>query len=292
VQKRLAKAIPGVNIETQEVTYKRYGGKLRISHGHLFPTIDPANGFKNWKNPILSRPKDSDPKRLEMCAGTLFVVRFVNYMEAKYPFADNLHPEIALMNILAREDKFGLLAVAWVMSRFVVQFHKAALSADHRGADIGPILLEAIQTDSFVRQQIASLYNDVLGQPGMTTAKVKETLASEDAVAEFIEKLMQTGAPWEKWLEALNAAKPDTLSIGEAGSGTLSIAAAAMVSDIPAACLTIAEGQWKAGAEIVVLGHTNLRKRSPRKTRKRARRRHVFITIPVPGRAMSTTRDR
>src|SRR5262249_49575436 len=104
VQKKFReKAGDDVNIETREITYKRYGGRLHISHGHLFPSIDPANDFKHWRNPILAQPKDSDPKRLEMCPGTLFVVKFVNFLEAEYPFADNLHPEMDLARILARE---------------------------------------------------------------------------------------------------------------------------------------------------------------------------------------------
>ena len=87
VQERLRQRVPGINIETNKVAYERYGGRLHISHGHFFPSIDPANGFTTPENPILN---DVNPPRLEMCAGTLFMVKFVNLMEAKYPFADNL----------------------------------------------------------------------------------------------------------------------------------------------------------------------------------------------------------
>jgi UDP-2,3-diacylglucosamine pyrophosphatase LpxH len=257
VQKKISESIPGVNIETQEITYERYGGKLRISHGHLFKTIDPANGFKCWCNPILSQPKDSDPKRLEMCPGTLFVVKFVNFLEAKYPFADNLHPETALAGILAREDRWGLTAVAWMLLRFAKKYPKAFLSSKAQGAAIGKQLLNAIQGDKLLREKIASIYKDVLGQAEMTAAKVKVALASEDAIAAFIERLFQANSPWDDWIKVLGMAKPGVMSSKKSGGGTLSIVAAGNV-DVRAGCAEIAEGQWKAGAEIVVLGHTHL----------------------------------
>jgi UDP-2,3-diacylglucosamine pyrophosphatase LpxH len=257
VQKRIGEKIPGVNIETQEITYQRYGGKLRISHGHLFDTIDPANGFKNWRNPMLPQPKDSDPKRLEMCPGTWFVIKFVNSLEKDYPFADNLHPETDLAGVLARENRWGLTTVAWMLARFVTKYPKTFLSAEAQAADIGAQLLDAIQSDEFLQKKIASIYGSVLGQTGMTAAKVQETLDSEDAIAAFIERLFKADSPWDDWLGVLDRTKPAVLSSGSSGGGTLSIVAAGNI-DKRAACVEIAEGQWKAGAEIVVLGHTHL----------------------------------
>jgi hypothetical protein len=64
-------------------------------------------------------PADAEPTRLEMCTGTLFVVRFVNFLEAKYPFADNIYPETALAGILWREDRWALKAVGWTFLRFM-----------------------------------------------------------------------------------------------------------------------------------------------------------------------------
>jgi UDP-2,3-diacylglucosamine pyrophosphatase LpxH len=163
VQNRLRERIPGIKIETREVTDQRYGGKLRISHGHLFETIDPANDFKDWPKVILPQPKDSDPKRLKMCPGTLFMVKFVNRLDVKYPFANNLHPETALARILAREDRWGLAAVAWMLLRFAARFPKVFLSSAEQGDEIGEQLLGVIQGDPIVRDQIASLYRDMLG---------------------------------------------------------------------------------------------------------------------------------
>ena len=51
VQSRICERAGSVNFELGRVWYERYGGKLRISHGHLFESIDPANGFKHWGRP-------------------------------------------------------------------------------------------------------------------------------------------------------------------------------------------------------------------------------------------------
>jgi UDP-2,3-diacylglucosamine pyrophosphatase LpxH len=257
VQRKIREKAGDINIETGQVTFTRYGGRLRISHGHLFDSIDPANNFQNWHNPILSQPADANPKRLEMCPGTLFVVKFVNFLEEKYPFADNLHPVTALAGILGREDRWGLTAVAWSMLRFTTRYPKAFLSAEGRGAEVGAQLLNAIQSDSFLRGKIASVYRDVLGQPGMNAAQVKQALDSEDAISTFIEQLLRAEPAWDKWLGVLDMAKPGVLGIGEAGGNTLSIVAAGKV-DVRAACIEIARAQWKAGADIVILGHTHL----------------------------------
>jgi len=234
IQRAIRERAGNINFETGQVTFTRYGGRLCISHGHLFDSIDPANNFQNWRNPILSQSADADPKRLEMCPGTLFVVKFVNFLEEKYPFADNLHPVTALAGILGREDRWGLTVVAWSMLRFTTRYPQAFLSAEGRGAEIGAQLLNAIQSDSFLREKIASVYRDVLGQPGTNAAQVKQVLASENAISTFLEQLLRAEPAWDKWLEVLDMTKPAVLGIGGSGGNTLSIIAAGKV-DVRAA---------------------------------------------------------
>ena len=252
---RIRKSAGNVNFELGQIWYERYRGRLRISHGHLFDSIDPANGFKHWEDPRLGQP-DSLLPRLEMCPGTLFVVRFVNFLEDKYPFADNLHPEMALANVLWREDRWGLKTIAWVFARFVRQFPKAFLSIDKR-ADIGPQLLDAISADTFLQEKIAGIYRDVLQDADMTAEKVRVTLNTEDAVALFVEQLLRRNSPWEEWVKVLDLAKPGTSSTGASGGGTLAIRAASRI-DTREECIKIARAEWQQGAQVVVLGHTHL----------------------------------
>src|SRR5262249_5820534 len=173
-----------------EDTYYRYGRRLHISHGHLFPSIDPSNVFDHWRDPILAQPEDAAPKRLEMCPGTLFVVRYVNYLEAKYPFADNIYPETDLARILLREKPWSLKCVGWAFLRFAARYPKVFLSSAGE-TDIGPQLLNAIEGDSFLRGKIAAVYRDALREADMTAAKVKDRLNSEDAIAAFVEQLLR-----------------------------------------------------------------------------------------------------
>jgi UDP-2,3-diacylglucosamine pyrophosphatase LpxH len=257
VQSRICGKVGNVNIEFGEVWYHRYGGRLRISHGHLFPSIDPANFFKHWKDPCLKQPSDSLPQRLEMCPGTLFITRFVNHLEDKYPFADNLHPEIALAGILWREDKWGLMTVAWMLGRFAVRHPMTMLSSEATEPDIGAQLAKAIKSDAFLRKQIATLYQDVLREEDMTADKVAGRLGSEEAVADFIEQLIRTGRPWEEWVEVLDMAKPGVLGVGEPGGGTLTIRKAESLN-VREECLKVAQAGWNEGAQIVVFGHTHL----------------------------------
>jgi UDP-2,3-diacylglucosamine pyrophosphatase LpxH len=254
VQKSLQQRVPGLNIQTDKITFERHGGRLHISHGHLFETIDPANVFKNPKNPIFN---GADPPRLEMCPGTLFMIKFVNLMEAKYPFADNLSPATALIGILAREDRWGLTALAWMLARFAMQHRAAFLSAEAKVVPVGAQLVNAIQGDKYLRQDIATLYGELLRKRGVTEADVKKTLATEDAVAYLIEQLFRADPSLGKWTSVFDSAKPGTSSSDGSESSTLSIVASG-TTDARAGCITIAEGRWKVGAQVVVLGHTHL----------------------------------
>jgi UDP-2,3-diacylglucosamine pyrophosphatase LpxH len=256
VQTRIRGKAGDINFELHEDTFERYGGRLHISHGHQFPSIDPANDFKNWRNPILALPADAESKRLEMCPGTLFVVRFVNFLEATYPFADNLHPELALAGILWREDRWGLKTVGWMLLRFAARYRQAFLSSSMQ-VDIGPQLLNAIQGDSFLREKISSIYRNALNEPDMSADKVKQTLSSEDAIAAFVEQLLQAGPLWEKWIAVLDIAKPAVLSVGDSRGNALAIRAASAI-DVRAGSAIIARNKWNVGAQIVVLGHTHL----------------------------------
>lgn len=110
IQRRLRQCIgDSLRFEIGADWVERYGGKLQIGHGHA---EDPANRFKHWSAPILDAP---DGSRLEMCPGTLFMVRFVNALEATYPFADNLHPVQNLAPVLLREDTGGFASAGWLL---------------------------------------------------------------------------------------------------------------------------------------------------------------------------------
>lgn len=255
VQSRIAAVAGDVNFELRKVWFDRYGGKVRISHGHLFPSIDPVNGYKNWSEPRLKQTSDHLPLRLEMCAGTLFVVKYVNLLEQEYPFADNLHPQIALAEILLREDRWGLVAIGWLLAKFVARYWPQALGLDQLDrCDFASQLVKAVQSVPAVRTQVSQLYRDLFNQPHLTDDQITKVLISPLATEEFIEKIFLSDIDRESWLRVLDAIKPQV--IGEGGS-TLSISRAGRI-DVKNSCIEIARNAWRDGAEIVVLGHTHL----------------------------------
>jgi hypothetical protein len=192
-----------------------------------------------------------------MCTGTLFVVRFVNPLEEKYPFVDNVHPQTELVRILLREDRWGLRTVGWLGARFILQHFGASLSAGSRD-DIGPELLGAIQGDPFFREKLAELCRDLLGRPDMTEASVSKQFGSEEQVAELLEMLLKADGSLTRWTDIIEIAKPAVNAAGDGSGSTLSLHDASRI-DVRAECLTIARSIWKVHADIVVLGHTHLR---------------------------------
>ena len=254
VQKKMRALIPGVNIETDRDAYLRHGGRLHVAHGHLYPTIDPANGFKKLPHPILD---DTNPPRLEMCPGTLFMLKFVNPMEAKYPFADNVGSIMDLIKILGREKLWGVTVLAWMLTRFAAKYPSEMLSADPKKIPVGAQVLDAIQSDKLVRGEIARLYADLLGERAVTAADVKRRLSSEDAVADFVERLFHADPKLDLWICVLDATQPATSSVNSATGGLLSILESGR-TDSRNGCIIIAQARTKVGAQVIVLGHTHL----------------------------------
>lgn len=111
VQNRLKEVAGNVDFAVGEDWYSRFNGRLRIAHGHQY---DPANKFKNWHAPYASNSPDG-AKRLEMCPGTFFMVRFLNKLENDYPFADNIKPLSALIGLLLKERPLGSLPYIWMI---------------------------------------------------------------------------------------------------------------------------------------------------------------------------------
>ena len=192
-----------------------------------------------------------------MCPGTLFMIKFVNLMETKYPFADNLSPVTALVGILGREDRLGLAALAWMFARFGRQFPQAFLATEAEEISVGTQLLNLIQSDKHARSAIADLYRKLLHKPDTTESDIKQILISEDFIAALIERLFRTDPSLGEWVKVLDSASGGTSSANAPDCGTLSIIASNN-TDARAGCIKIAEGRWNVGAQVVVLGHTHL----------------------------------
>jgi UDP-2,3-diacylglucosamine pyrophosphatase LpxH len=185
VRKRLRARIgPGLRFETGVDWVERHDGRLHIGHGHL---EDPANRFKHWSAPILQAP---DGARLEMCPGTLFMVRFVNGLEARYPFADNLHPVQNLATVLLREDTGGFASAGWMLLKFIAR-HAKTLGASE-ASDVGRRLLARLREDDDFAQRLAAACR-LLGAE-RSPESVRRDVSDEDSAPEpVIPEQIQSG---------------------------------------------------------------------------------------------------
>jgi UDP-2,3-diacylglucosamine pyrophosphatase LpxH len=209
VQDRLRNRIGEIHFELGDVWFDRYDGRLSITHGHMF---DPANKFKHWANPILD--DDGGGKRLEMCPGTIFVVSSVNRLEKRYPFADNLKPVTKLAGLLWKEQRMGLLAVAWMFGRFIKRYPQEFLGAEMEAGteDTGRVLLKSIKFNPLFAAQKTGLYRQTRDSLASVEA-VQAALTDENALEEFLIEMMARVAP-EVWLKAFDDGYAPTLGIG------------------------------------------------------------------------------
>jgi UDP-2,3-diacylglucosamine pyrophosphatase LpxH len=250
VQNRLREVThPDIKFELGATVYYRYGTRLVIGHGHMY---DPANRFKNWKDPF-----DKKHERLEMCPGTLFMVKFVNWLEDKYSFSDNLKPVTALARLLWNEQRADLRAAAKVLFQFTYQNPLTALGVNPTGnlkSTARVLLLELAVNDRF-QKEMTKLYQDVR-DPEATTETVMTNLSSEDRLIEFLKELMLKLNP-EEWLPVLSQYESGMLGAGDETS--LSIIRAGMSSDKETlkneaiGYLAMESGAY----EVVVFGHTH-----------------------------------
>ncbi len=247
VRKRLRARIgPGLRFETGVDWVERHDGRLHIGHGHL---EDPANRFKHWSAPILQAP---DGARLEMCPGTLFMVRFVNGLEGRYPFADNLHPVQNLATVLLREDTGGFASAGWMLLKFIAR-HAKTLGASE-ASDVGRRLLARLREDDDFAQRLAAACR-LLGAE-RSPESVRRDVSDEDSLAELMRQLFAVVPP-DDW-QALFALQPAAV-LGAAGSKTLGTIVGARHFGRKA-LRDLAQRRFDAcpAAQVVVMGHTHL----------------------------------
>jgi UDP-2,3-diacylglucosamine pyrophosphatase LpxH len=249
VQSRLRAAVGAVAIEPAQVWYSRFDGKLRIAHGNH---IDPANRLEHWEQPLLMA--DYAVYRLEMCPGTLFVVKFVSWLEKSYPFANNLHPETKLAGLLAKGDRFGFVSAAWMLTTFATR-HPVSILERGSPPKTGEHLVSAIHDDDAFAEAALPFYRKVRLQPEASLDAMRSDLTTQERVADFMLDCL-TVMDVDTWLKLFDRAEPDTLDAAERSSETLAIrrSGALEKSDWSLEAME----QRKTGAEVVVMGHTHL----------------------------------
>lgn len=257
VQKKISAAAPGVEFETGKDVSTRHGGKLVVGHGHM---IDPANAFKNWADPFVVRKGwgGKDELRLEMCPGTLFMVKFVNGLEERYKFSDNLKPVTALARLLYKEQRWGLAVAAWSFLSFVARHPTKALSADDQklvGAySIGARVTDELAVNPEFLARVTEAYRELVNASA-SEVEVAEALSTEEAVNDFVNRLMIEGVGPERLVQLFDV--PSGTTLGAAGGEHLSIIKAGMAHDKEELRQEAESRLAEPGVEVVVFGHTH-----------------------------------
>jgi UDP-2,3-diacylglucosamine pyrophosphatase LpxH len=122
-----------------------------IEHGHQH---DPINSFRVGDEACWSAAAppifedDGGEQRLFECIGTRFLIKFMNHLDARYPFIDNIKPFSRFLNIFGVSVftwKFGPLKAAvatWAMMRYLLvslrKHRDDLLSVEASEADFAP----------------------------------------------------------------------------------------------------------------------------------------------------------
>lgn len=246
VQTRLKQCIgDSLKFEIGAEWIERYDGKLQIGHGHV---MDPANSFKHWAAPILDGP---DGPRLEMCPGTLFMVRFVNGLEAAYPFADNLHPVQNLATVLLREDTGGFASAGWMLLKFAGR-HPKTLSSES-SSNIGKQHLQRLQDDDNFAEKLTAACTKLGGD--WSAKGLRQKIINEEELAQLMMRLL--GAlPFSEWERLFAYRSPAVLGGGEKTLGM--IAKARNFGRETLRDLARSRIDENPTAEVIVMGHTHL----------------------------------
>jgi UDP-2,3-diacylglucosamine pyrophosphatase LpxH len=253
VQRRIRAAAGDVGFELGAEWCSRFGGRLRIGHGHQ---RDLANRFRDWTSPFVQGPDGQ--ARLEMCPGTLFMVKFVNWLEGDYPFADNIKPIGALRRILWREDKLGAIAVAWMLSRFSARHPQVTLesgASSDRSRDFPRLLLDAARSDDEVGDHLRAWYRRYV-DPNAADAAAERGLLDRNTLHKLLMRVMSEEEP-SAWQRVLGNVSVKGGTLGEK-KGTLQLAESQKVDD-KELFREVAKAELAGSeAQVVVLGHTHL----------------------------------
>jgi UDP-2,3-diacylglucosamine pyrophosphatase LpxH len=246
VQARIrAEAGPGVRFEAGREWVGRHDGKLQITHGHM---EDVANRFSNWERPLVTSAFGVEC--LEMCPGTLFMVKFVNGLEARYPFADNLLPVTKLASVLLSDDKAGLAAVGWMFVTLIATMSKVPLTTT--ADDVARELVARFGSCEKEARQLAGL----LDREGLQqqATRVKDSRLTPSTMAEIMLDLLGR-IDMAQWLALFGTG--DGIVLGHE-EGTLAAVFRAGLVDGKARLREVAQQKARqTGARVVVTGHTH-----------------------------------
>jgi hypothetical protein len=185
------------------------------------------------------------------------MVKFVNWLETKYPFADNIKPISALARVLAREDKLGALAVAWMLMTFFASHPDVALQCQDRAGlsrNFPRVLVDAVQSNDQVGKPFRKWYR-LYVDPSATDAAIEQGLLKPNNLKKLLLAAVAKEDP-SAW-EALMKVSLAGATLGDE-EGTLTLIEAQKIDDMQLFKEKARETLMGSEAQIVILGHTHL----------------------------------
>ena len=270
VRREFAEAVSGgnVTVHLERAYHPAACPEVHIEHGQQF---DPINGFyidgkERWSEanpPIL--PCGEEP-RLYECLGTRFLIRYLNSLDAKYPFVDNVKPFgrfLKLFGASALHPEFGamqaglaLFAMLRFLGKMSVTRPKDLLGIEAVKDEARPALIEKLKAMRRTRPgPFKQLSNSWPGDRNLG-------VLLDDAA--WHERILEWCAENAQLFDAGQERDAGTyLSAGGGGGNYLSLGVGFSV-DESAQLINGAAGILKNPAvKLVVMGHTHDPQRRP-----------------------------
>jgi UDP-2,3-diacylglucosamine pyrophosphatase LpxH len=235
-----------------------------IEHGHQY---DPNNRFfgdaakpetECWSEarpPVFTDTRGEE--RLFECIGTRFLARYLNALDRRYPFVDNIKPFkrfVQVMGSSAVTLQGGSLRAALSVLAFLrfaaletVTAPANLLSVVESGAGLGPTLV------AMDRHTSGALSRALVGA-GLDLRGASFDIAAERADEAL--RILDFALAHEALLDDTAFDLRGLLSAGAADDGNLSLGGG-LVVDETAALKRAAQHCLKQGAQCVVMGHTH-----------------------------------
>jgi UDP-2,3-diacylglucosamine pyrophosphatase LpxH len=265
VQKRFACLLGAGSSRLQFCLERSYRPKdldwLLIEHGHQYDKVNSfyIDGHEHWsaqEPPIL---KGQDGKeRLYECIGTRFLIRYLNGLDARYPYVDNVKPFSRFLSIFgasALTPGWGPLDAAISVSGMLAFVSRALAtgSGDLMGIDV-PIRIDEshpllIWINSATDEECRKL-NSALRNQGFELAMPLKVLAERPEDRDLLVKFL---AENPGLLSGLGERDPSLLGSNE---GTLSLREAYKANET----LDLYDGAVNAALgtiNTVIMGHTH-----------------------------------
>jgi predicted phosphodiesterase len=250
-----------VNFHLEQVYRPVSYSKVWVEHGHQY---DPLNSFyvddkPYWsvQNPPILKDHQGQLRLLE-CIGTRFMIKFMNRLDADYPFVDNVKPFSRFLTIFGASAfvwGFGPIKAAvsvWAMLRYLVATvtHNPSdlLGLDQNNIHGSPLLLEMVEEMTLDERKD---FTDKLRERGF---ELNQPLIMYLKSAVNADKLMIF---LSENLDLLEGVQKEDKSLLGASSGTLKLAKGFSVDETRELILAAKQTLQGNILDTVIMGHTH-----------------------------------